>query len=124
MQANRNKRELTTAYHPQADGQTEIMNQTLEVALHAYMGPERDDWVNMLDGFQLAYNTNTHLGTGFSPAFLLYSFNPVNKSGFLTTPAQHVERPIAFKDSANLPNMDSSAEPNGDSEIESNPFSG
>src|ERR1041384_2433370 len=27
------KRALTTAYHPQADGQTEIMNQILEIAL-------------------------------------------------------------------------------------------
>ena len=37
------KRGLTTAYHPQADGQTEIMNQTLKVALCAYRGPEQDD---------------------------------------------------------------------------------
>ena len=33
------RRALTTAYHPQADAQTEIMNQTLEVALRAYIGP-------------------------------------------------------------------------------------
>jgi len=78
----------------------------------------------MLDGFQLEYNTNTHLGTGFSPAFFLYGFNPVNKSGFLTMPAQHIKRPIAFRDSTNLPNMDSSGEPNGGTEIESNQFSG
>jgi len=113
------RRGLTTAYHPQADGQTEVMNQTLKVALCTYIGLERDNWINMLDGFQLACNTNMHLGTGFSPAFLLYGFEPTNKSGFLTTPSQHIERPIALKDSLNLPNADSSAELDGD-----NPFSG
>jgi hypothetical protein len=31
------QRALTTAHHPQADGQTEIMNQGLEIALRAYV---------------------------------------------------------------------------------------
>lgn len=34
------KRALTTAYHPQSDGQSKILNQTLEVCLRAYIGPE------------------------------------------------------------------------------------
>ncbi len=37
------KRALTTSHHPQADGQTEILNQGLEIALRAYIGPNRDD---------------------------------------------------------------------------------
>jgi len=118
------KRGLTTAYHPQADRQTEIMNQTLEVAICAHIVPEQDDWVDMLDSFQFAYNTDTHLGTGFSPAFLLYGFNPVNKSGFLTMPTQHTKRPITLKDFVSLPNVDLSAELNGGTELKSNPFSG
>ena len=40
------KRALTMVYHPQADGQTEIMNQTLEISLWAYVGPNRDNWVS------------------------------------------------------------------------------
>ena len=31
-------------YHPQADGQTEVFNQSLEISLQAYVGPSRDDW--------------------------------------------------------------------------------
>jgi hypothetical protein len=86
------KRGLTTAYHPQADGQTEVMNQTLEVALRAYIGPERDDWMQLLDGFALSYNNSTHAVTGFAPAFLLYGFHPLTESGFLATPADAVSR--------------------------------
>ena len=37
------KRALTTVYHPQADGQTKIMNQSLEISLQAYIGPKRDN---------------------------------------------------------------------------------
>ena len=33
------KRALTTVYHPQSNGQMEIMNQTLEPFLYAYVGP-------------------------------------------------------------------------------------
>jgi len=36
------KRALTTAYHPQADGQTEILNQTIEVAVRAFINLNRD----------------------------------------------------------------------------------
>lgn len=69
-------RALTTSYHPQADGQTEVMNQTLEIALRAYVGPSRDDWSGKLSALQLAYNTTPHSATGYSPAYLLRGYQP------------------------------------------------
>ena len=72
------KRALTTAHHPQADGQTEILNQTIEIALQAYVGPERNDWARMLGPIQLAYNSSINASTGYSPAFLLRGFEPRN----------------------------------------------
>ena len=59
------------AYHPQADGQTEVLNQSLEIYLCAYVGPSRNDWVNYLDTLDLSYNTTPHMATGFTPAYLL-----------------------------------------------------
>ena len=50
-------RSLTMAYHPQANGQTEVLNQSLEISLRAYVGPSRNDWVNYLDALALSYNT-------------------------------------------------------------------
>lgn len=73
-------RALTTAYHPQADGQTEVLNQTLEIQLRAYIGPSRNDWDEHLDALMLAYNTTPHTATGFAPAFLLRGYYPTTSS--------------------------------------------
>ena len=74
------RRSLTTSYHPQSDGQTEIMNQGLEISIHAYIGPDRDNWSDMLDALSLSYNSSTHTATGFSPAYLLQGFQPVTST--------------------------------------------
>jgi hypothetical protein len=74
---------LTTAYHPQVDGQTEILNQGLEISLRAYIGPSQDDWSSHLDGLALSYNSTPHTATGFSPAFLLRGYMPVTGSTLL-----------------------------------------
>ena len=64
-------RTLTTVYHPQADGQTEIMNQSLEISLRAYIRPKQDNWVGSLNGLTLSYNSTPHMATSFLPAYLL-----------------------------------------------------
>lgn len=71
------KRSLTTVYHSQADRQTEIMNQYLEIALRTYIGPDLNDWDEYLDGIALSSNTMPNSITKFAPAFLLYGFDPV-----------------------------------------------
>lgn len=73
-------RSLTTAYHPQADGQTEVLNQQLEITLRAYIGPSRDDWSNYLDALALSYNSTPHTATTFPPAYLLFGFIPTTES--------------------------------------------
>jgi hypothetical protein len=78
------KRALTTSYHPQADGQTEIMNQTLETALRCYVSKDRNDWDDYLQPFCLSYNSTPHSSTGYSPAELLFGFKPLTASRLLT----------------------------------------
>ena len=36
---------MSTAFHPQTDGQTERLKQTIEAYLQAFVGHEQDDWV-------------------------------------------------------------------------------
>ena len=70
------KRALTTLYHPQADGQTEILNQALEVALRAYINFNQNNWSKLLTKIAFAYNNTPHTATGHTPATLLYGFKP------------------------------------------------
>jgi hypothetical protein len=86
------KQSLTTSYHPQADGQTEISNQYLEIALRAYIGPDRDDWSEQLDALALSYNTSPHTATGFSPAYLLRGYHPITASTLIKSPTS-IDRP-------------------------------
>jgi hypothetical protein len=65
----------TAAYHAQADGAAERMNQTLEIALRAYLNQRQNNWHRHVGLIELAYNSARHPGTGFSPLQLLYA-NP------------------------------------------------
>jgi hypothetical protein len=70
------KHKLSTAYHPQTDGQTERMNQTLEQYLRHYINFRQNDWVSLLPIAQLAYNRTTTETTKVSPFFANYGYEP------------------------------------------------
>jgi hypothetical protein len=67
---------MSTAYHPQADGQTERQNRTLEDMLRAYVNYHRDDWDQHLVAAEIAHNNSQQASTGFSPFFLNYGQHP------------------------------------------------
>ena len=67
---------LSTAFHPQTDGQTERVNQVLEGYLRHYSNFQQDDWAELLPLAEHAYNTATSESTKFSPFFANYGFNP------------------------------------------------
>jgi transposase InsO family protein len=67
---------MSTAFHPQTDGQTERQNRTLEENLRAYVNYEQDDWDTKLVAAELAYNTSEHASTGHSPFYLNYGYHP------------------------------------------------
>ena len=102
------KRSLMTSYHPQADGQTEVMNQGLEISICAYIGPEHNDWSNFLDVLALSYNTSPHTATGFTPAYLLRGYHPITGSTLLGSP-QAIERDDICKDHTELEVLDKRA---------------
>jgi hypothetical protein len=67
---------LSTAFHPQTDGATERLNQTLEQYLRGYVNHQQDNWVQILPVAQFAYNSAMTETTKVSPFFANYGYQP------------------------------------------------
>ncbi len=67
---------VSTAYHPQTDGQSERTNQTVEVMLRCLCEDYGADWADKLSRVQFAFNTSVNESTKFSPAQLLFGYQP------------------------------------------------
>ena len=88
----------TTAYHPQADGQTERVNQELEQYLRVFVNERQDDWDELLPMAEFQYNNHIHSSTQQTP-FLLdtgqhprMGFEPAQSSSHLETVNEFTDR--------------------------------
>jgi hypothetical protein len=70
------KQAMSTAFHPQTDGQTERANRTLEEMLRHYVSPNQDDWDLKLPCAEFAVNNAVKQATGFPPFYLNYGRHP------------------------------------------------
>jgi len=68
---------MSTAFHPQTDGQTERLNQTIEAYLRAFVGYEQDNWAGLLPMAEFAYNNSVTTGNVMSPFYANYGFHPI-----------------------------------------------
>ena len=71
------KHKMSTAYHPQTDGQNERYNQELEAYLRIYCTYKPDDWSNKLSLAQFAHNARMHDTIKQLPFQLIYGTKPV-----------------------------------------------
>src|SRR5690606_40659264 len=55
---------MSTAFHPQTDGQTERANQTLETILRAFVDQRQTNWDLLLPAAEFAYNNSVNPSTG------------------------------------------------------------
>jgi hypothetical protein len=86
----------TTAYHPQADGQTERVNQELEQYLRLFVSERQDDWADLLPMVEFQYNNHIHSSTQQTPFFLDSSQHP--RMGFKPQAPSHLESVNEFTD--------------------------
>ena len=63
---------MSSAYHPQSDGQTERANRTMTEILRAFVHPQQDDWEEHLPLAAFAYDNSVNATTKFTPFYLNY----------------------------------------------------
>ncbi|MBW0540268.1 hypothetical protein O181_079983 [Austropuccinia psidii MF-1] len=69
-------RDLSAAYHPETDGQTEKVNQILEHYLWMYVSYHQDDWNTWLPLAEFSYNNSDHSSTKQLPFLTVYGRDP------------------------------------------------
>lgn len=67
---------LSSAYHPQSDGQSERVNQIIEQYLRAYVNYQQNNWVSYLTLAEIAYNNAMQESIRTSPFYCNYAFHP------------------------------------------------
>jgi len=91
------KMKLSTAFHPQTDGQMEWMNQELEQYLRFFIEYRQKDWPEWLTSAELAVNNKAHTATKVSPFIANYGRElriggDIRKKGKVESATEFIER--------------------------------
>jgi hypothetical protein len=70
------QRKLSTAFHPQTDGQTERTNRTMKAYLRIYVNQQQNNWVSLLPMAQMAHNNMLSESTGQTPFYANHGRHP------------------------------------------------
>lgn len=67
---------LNTTYHPQTDGQTEVVNRGIETYLRCFAMTTPTRWAQWLDWAEFSYNTSFHVSANMTPFEAIYGRPP------------------------------------------------
>ena len=91
---------MSTAYHPQSDGQTEVVNRCLEQYLRCLCSQHPKQWCHHLPWAEFWYNTTFHQSLGMTPFQALYGRPPPTLVNYMAGSAvvAEVEKELVARD--------------------------
>ncbi|EGU13057.1 RNA binding protein [Rhodotorula toruloides ATCC 204091] len=85
------KLQLSTAFHPETDGQSERTNKTVVQVLRQYVSRQQKDWTSHLSTVEYAINCAKNDSTGLSPFEVVLGFQPSSSPSGAKSPLPSVE---------------------------------
>ncbi|GKD06527.1 reverse transcriptase [Tanacetum coccineum] len=67
---------MSPAYHPQTDGQSEVVNRCIECYLRCMTEENPKEWMQWLSLAEFWYNTNFHTSINTTPFEVVYGQKP------------------------------------------------
>jgi hypothetical protein len=67
---------MSSAYHPQIDGQKEVVNKFLETYLRCFISDKQNKWFQWLHLAEWWYNSTYHTSAKMTPFQALYGYEP------------------------------------------------
>jgi hypothetical protein len=93
---------MSSAYHPQTDGQSERLNQCLETYLRCMVQAIPNQWAKWLALAEYWYNTTTHSAHGKPPFEVLYGYAPRHLGIFAQSQCTTTDLERWLKDRADM----------------------